>query len=362
MTASLREELVALTTDLIRFHSTADQPDQLVAVMDYVARYLDGIPELFIHRSESNGKPAIVATLHQTDAPALMLNGHLDVVVARPEQFEPEVRAGRIYGRGSQDMKGSVAVFMRLIKDLAALDPRPNVGFQFVSDEEIGGAHGTDRLLAEGWRCDCLIVGEPTDMAICNEHKGAMWVDLRIGGVPAHGSRPWDGRNPILALHAGLEQLFQQFPQIERAQWRTTVTPTVIQAGGGSSNQLPPNLLVTFDIRHIPADPPGEVLAAVCACFPQAEVLVCRDAAPLATRSDEPAIRRLAEVNAQVRGQPTRFYSEHFSTDARFYSAAGIPAVCFGPAGAGLHSDEEWVEIDSLVQFYQVLAGYIEGL
>lgn len=87
MTSMLRDELVALTSDMMRFRSTADRPDQLAAVMDYVARYLETIPGLCIHRSVSNDKPAIVATLHETHAPALMLNGHLDVVVGRPEQL-----------------------------------------------------------------------------------------------------------------------------------------------------------------------------------------------------------------------------------------------------------------------------------
>ncbi len=359
MTSMLRDELVALTSDMMRFRSTADRPDQLAAVMDYVARYLETIPGLCIHRSVSNDKPAIVATLHETHAPALMLNGHLDVVVGRPEQFEPEVRDGRIYGRASQDMKGSVAVLLRLLKDLAAHEVRPDLGVQFVADEEIGGEHGTGRLLAEGWRCACFIVLEPTDMGICHAHKGALWVEMQLPGVPAHGSRPWAGQNPILAFYAGLETLLQRFPLLEDAAWRTTVTPTMIQTGDGSPNQIPPVLQFTLDVRHIPTDSSEMILDQVRSAFPTADYVKCRYAPPLATSPDEPAIQRLAEMNRQVRGQATRFYSEHYSTDARFYGAAGIPAVCFGPVGAGLHSDEEWVEIDSLTQLYEVLWRYI---
>lgn len=351
----LRDELVRLTCDMIRFQSTADRPDQLHAVVDYLDHYLSAVPNIFVHRSTSNGKPAIVATLHDTRAPALLLNGHVDVVMGQPAQFEPQIRDGRIYGRGSQDMKGSVAVLLRLLKDLAARDTRPDVGFQFVSDEEIGGAHGTERLFNEGWRCDYFIAAEPTDMDICNEHKGALWIELRVPGMSAHGSRPWAGRNPILALHRGLDALFGHFPPLEQATWRTTVTPTAIQAGIGSPNQVPPELQVTLDVRHIPDDRPDDILAVVRTCFPEAEEVECRRAAPLATNPENPHVRRLAATSTRIRNQETRFYSEHFSTDARFYSAAGIPAVCFGPAGAGLHSPEEWVVIDSLVQMYDVL-------
>lgn len=362
MTDTLRDELVTLTTDLIRFHSTADQPEQLGAVIDYVAHYLAQIPGLFIHRSERNNKPAIVATLHETRTPTLLLNGHLDVVAARPEQFVPQVRDGRIYGRGSQDMKGSVAVLMRLLRNLATWESRPNIGVQFVSDEEIGGEDGTGRLIAEGWRCAFFIAAEPTDMDICYEQKGGVWMELRLDGIPAHASRPWNGKNPLFALSAGLEALAQRFPPLESESWRTTATPTRLGAADNAPNQISPYVLLTLDIRHTAEDTPDDLVAAVQASFPTAHITTCKFVSPLINRPDEPAIMSLAEVSSRIRARLTRIYREHFASDARFYSVAGIPAVCFGPVGFGLHSDEEWVEINSLVQFYQVLRTYIQHM
>lgn len=361
MTSGLRDELVALTCDLIRFPSTADRPDQLAAVMEYAAGYLATIPGLHIHRSEAEGKPALVATLHPTRAPALMLNAHLDVVTARPAQFTPEVRDGRIYGRASQDMKGSAAVLLRLLKDLAAQELRPDLGVQLVSDEEIGGMQGTGRLLDEGWRCDLFIALEPTDMQICYAQKGGLWLEVLLTGTPVHASRPWAGRNPILALGAGLERLARRFPPPVREEWVTTVTPTILETGVGSRNQLPPDVRLTLDIRWTAADPPESIIAALHECFPDGEVIVRTPVPPLNTDPAAPPVQRLAAAAAQVRGQPTAFFREHFASDARFYSVAGIPAVCFGPVGAGLHSDEEWVEIDSLVQLYSVLRTLVDA-
>ena len=76
---------------------------------------------------------------------------------------------------------------------------------------------------------------------------------------------------------------------------------------------------------------------------------------PLNTAPDAPAVQQLAQMVAQVRGREPEFFHEHFCTDARFYGAAGMPAVCIGPIGAGLHSDEEWVDIRSLAQLYDIL-------
>ena len=80
---------------------------------------------------------------------------------------------------------------------------------------------------------------------------------------------------------------------------------------------------------------------------------------PLASDPHDPQITRLATCAEAVIGRAPKLYREHFASDARFYSDSGVPSVCFGPVGAGLHSDEEWVEIDSLVQLYQVLRRFV---
>ena len=186
MNDALRAEVTALTSDLVRFASTADRPDQLRAACDYVAAYAEAKPGLHIHRVECNGVPSVVVTLRDTRTPAIFLNGHIDVVPANPSQFEPELRGGRLYGRATQDMKGSVAVLMRLMRDLAALDAPPDVGFQFVGDEEIGGFDGTGWMLEQGWRCGFFLAAEPTDLAICYAQKGVAWFELKLPGAAAH--------------------------------------------------------------------------------------------------------------------------------------------------------------------------------
>ncbi|HJZ45858.1 MAG TPA: M20/M25/M40 family metallo-hydrolase [Roseiflexaceae bacterium] len=356
--ASLRDQIVQLTCDLIAIPSTADRPEQLQAAIDYAERYARNTPDTYVQRHERAGKPSLVVTLRGTRSPAVMLNAHLDVVPARPEQFQPHVRDGRIYGRASQDMKGSGAVLLRLIRDLAALPEPPDVGFMFVSDEEIGGESGTAELLRAGWSCGFFLAAEPTDLDICFAQKGAMWVEIHLPGQPAHGSRPWDGRNAFAALREGLVAMERRYPTPEEAAWLTTVVPTVIH-GGEAGNRLPESLVLTLDIRHIPEERPEQILAALEACYPQGEVRLLRSGVPLASDPHDAQIARLAEHTSTVIGRTPRLYREHYASDARFYSNAGIPAVCFGPVGAGLHSDEEWVEIDSLLHLYQVLRRFV---
>mgnify|MGYP001043626610 CR=1 FL=1 len=355
----LLDEVVRLTCDLVAIPSVAEDPDQLRAVIDYSERYARAVPGVFVHRGEYAGKPHLIVTLRDTKTPDVMLNAHLDVVPGRPEQYKPEIRDGRIYARGSQDMKGAAAVLLRLMKDLAALDERPDVGFMFVSDEEIGGMDGTGYLLEQGWRCNFFLAAEPTDLEICFEQKGAMWVEMRVPGQPAHASRPWEGRNAFAAFAAGLIELEKRYPTPKEAAWATTIVPTQVQ-GGEAGNRLPEGITVTFDIRRTANDTPEDVANALRASFPTAQIQTLRSGPPLLTDPEDTNVQQLAACTAEVLGQPTRFYREHYASDARFYSAVGIPAVCFGPTGAGLHSDEEWVEIASLGQLYDALWRFIE--
>ena len=353
--ASLQREITDLACDLIAFASTADHPSELKAAIDYVEQYARQIDGVLIRRYEVEQKPGLMVTLRDTHTPALLLNGHLDVVAARSEQYRPVVRDGRIYGRGSQDMKGACAVLMRLMKDLAAAPQPPDVGFMYVTDEEIGGFHGTSYLLEQGWRTRFFIAAEPTDLNICYAAKGMVRFDVTLHGKPAHGSRPWDGVNPILLLRDGLQALERRFPTPTEAVWETTAVPTVVR-GGETLNRIPEMVTLSLDIRHIPEETPDEIEAAVRACFPGATVVRNSNGGiPLLTDPNDPHLAHLAASVERITGRRPTFYREHYGSDARFYSGAGIPAICFGPVGAGLHSDEEWVDIASLERLYRIL-------
>jgi succinyl-diaminopimelate desuccinylase len=357
---TLHDELIHLTTDLIRFESTADRPDQLAAAIAYIEHYLAPLPGLYMHRSTHQQKPALVVTLHDTRTPALMLNGHVDVIPAAPALFDPQVRKGRIYGRASQDMKGSVAVLMRLLKELAMGETRPDVGVQFVSDEELGGDIGTGRLLQEGWQCDFFISAEPTSLKICHEQKGILWLEITLRGESTHASWSWRTRNPIHALAEGISKLIQHTPAIQNEEdsWYTTITPTVVQASSDSINQTPEQATLKFDIRYVAEDNPDEIIATVQSCFPQAEITVLKRAVPLATSPETQLLQQFATCVQTIQGTPAIFYRENYGSDARFYSHHNIPAICFGPTGKGMHADEEWVDIDSLVSLYQIFLAY----
>ncbi len=353
-TMGIEQELVDLTSELVAIPSVSDDAARREAVIAYVEGYCRALPGVHVERLTCNGFPSLVAAFDDRRHKALVLNAHLDVVPARPEQFKPHVRDGKLYGRGAQDMKGAAAAFLLVLKTLAESGRHPSVAWQFVSDEEIGGDDGSGYLLQSGYTTDFFLAGEPTDLSIVNRAKGVLWVEVQQIGNPAHGSRPWDGDNPLVALAGGIERLLQRYPIPEQPAWRTTITPAALH-GGDAQNRVPADALLKLDIRRVPDDDAEAVLDVVRECFPNADVVSRHTGSALATRAGDPQILRLQAAASSVTGREHPLIDEHFASDARYYSEAGIPAVCFGPAGAGLHSHEEWVDVAGLVQFYQVI-------
>ncbi|WP_026370914.1 M20 family metallopeptidase [Kallotenue papyrolyticum] len=358
---SLRHDLAQLTMELVAIPSVSEDAAGRASVIDRIEQFCRALPAVHLARYESHGFPALVAAFDERRHKRLVLNAHVDVVPGRPDQFRPFERDGKIFGRGAQDMKGAAAAMLILLKALAEAGRRPDVAWQFVTDEEIGGEHGVGELLRQGYTTDFFLAGEPTDLQIVDRAKGIVWVTVRQPGAPAHGSRPWEGRNPLVPLIEGLQRLLQRYPIPQAAQWRTTVTPAALHSGD-AHNRVPAEAVLKLDIRRVPEDDPAALLDLLRACFPEAEITTLHCGSALATAQDDAQVRRLAAAVEAVTGRPATFRAEHFGSDARFYSEVGTPAVCFGPHGAGLHSDEEWVSLDSLETFYQVLARLVSEL
>jgi succinyl-diaminopimelate desuccinylase len=351
---TIREALVKLTTDLVAIPSVSDDAAGRTAVIDYIEQYCRALPGVHVERHESKGFPSLVAAFDDTRAKALVLNAHVDVVPARPDQFKPHERDGKIYGRGTQDMKGAAAAILVLLKELAEAGEHPNVAWQFVTDEEIGGNDGVGHLLEQGYTAQFFLAGEPTDLQIVNRAKGILWLTITQEGNPAHGSRPWDGTNPIVPLAQGIGKLLERYPIPDAPVWRTTITPAAVH-GGDAQNRVPDQVQLKLDIRRVPDEQPGDILRFVQECFPAATVDAGHNGSALSTDAADGEVAKLAAAIAAETGEQAAFRDEHFGSDARFYSEVNVPAVCFGPHGTGLHSHEEWVSIDSLETFLGVL-------
>jgi succinyl-diaminopimelate desuccinylase len=352
----------ALAERLIAYDTST--PDGIRAAAAFVGGWLES-QGLEVGTTEHNGLPVVLADVGapERDAPTIIFHGHIDVVPAYPDQFKPRIEGDRLIGRGAYDMKGALAAMMWALKDASAQrDVR--VRFVCVPDEESDqiDQRSIEVLVKEGLRGDFAITGEPTDLHIGIQAKGVLAVRLRVTGKAAHGSTPWMGDNAIL-------KAFDVFRRIETLPFSRQSTdlfdrPSINLAriaGGDAFNKVPDQCGIDVDIRFLPTQDAGEILAQIRE-IPDVEVVQFFTRAPAVVSANNPYVRALREgVDRSLEGEALSVGRDGAS-DAIAFLEAGVPAVEFGPVGGGHHGPNEWVSISSLRRYRQALGDFIRVL
>src|SRR5437867_3628363 len=300
---------------------------------------------------------------------SLMLCGHMDTVgvAGMDAPFDPVQKDGRIYGRGSQDMKGGLASMIAAILRIAENGglAAGRMLLAAVVDEEYASI-GADALVTK-WKADAAVVGEPTDMKIAVGHKGFEWVEITTEGVAAHGSRPADGRDAIVRMGRVLSRLEKLDRELQACPPHPVHGTASLHAslitGGRELSTYPDQCTLEMERRTIEGE------AGQCA-LNEAEKII-RDLQredpefkasarflfsrpPYLTPSGH-ILPQMIESALAKKGKPAVRGGMSFWTDAAILGDAGIPSVVFGPRGAGLHSVSEYVIAEDVITCREVL-------
>jgi acetylornithine deacetylase len=321
------------------------------------------------------GRPNVVGVLEgRARGRSLMLCGHTDTVgvSGMDAPFDPVERNGRLYGRGAQDMKGGVAAMIDAARVLAESGlPSGRLIIAAVVDEEYGSV-GADALVTR-IRADAAVVTEPTDLQIAIGHKGFAWTEIRTRGRAAHGSRPRDGRDAILRMGRVLTAL----EALDRALQAASPHPLLgtaslhasVIAGGRELSSYPDLCTLKLERRTLPGETDaalaGELetlLGTLRAADPEfdAAVLHIFSRSAYEVAADHEFVRAIIEARGQAAGFHTSrrdVVGMSFWTDAAVLGGAGVPSVLFGPGGAGLHSTEEYVNVEDVIVCRETLIG-----
>ncbi|HAU66055.1 TPA: hypothetical protein DCW61_01790 [Candidatus Uhrbacteria bacterium] len=361
----MKESILKITEDLVKMKTTADRPEELQRVIQYIEQFFQNIPGLFIKRYECEGKPSIVISTQDTLFPDVFLVGHLDVVPAPDELFEPSYEGTKMFGRGVCDMKSECVVLMSLMKEFAQRADRLSVALMLTTDEEIGGLHGAAYLLNEiGYRCKVAIIPDggqsPDDIVLAN--KGVLLLRMSAKGKTGHGSRPWLGDNAIEKLLSAYARVRTLFPDRATATdfWYHTLNIGTI-VGGEAANQIPDSASCDLDIRFTP-----EVTAQ--ALFDQIQTSVGNDVSveirvsgdPIYTNPQNSFVQLYVSCVEERLGSPATFNKHCGSNDGRFFTCLGIPIIVSRPVSGDQHSPHEWLETESLMDFYEICFRAIE--
>ena len=360
------DELETLLSDLVSINSI--NPDLVPGspgegeIAHYIARWLErGGLEAELVESVS-GRPNVVGIARGTGGgKTLLLNGHMDTVgvAGMPDAHQPTIKDGRLYGRGSYDMKGGVAACMLAIAQAKKQHLRGDVIFTGVIDEEYASLGTMD--LAKRFQADAAIVAEFTELQLILAHRGFVWLEVETVGKAAHGSRPDLGVDAIVKMGKVLTELEKLDQKLRSNATHPLLGSGSLHAslitGGQELSSYPERCILSAERRTLPGETPQAVEAEFLQIVQELQradssfkAVVRRgiDRFPLETSEGAEIVKAIQSASSKVLHHPASIAGVQFWTDAAVLSAAGIPSVLFGPAGSGAHAVEEWVDLASV--------------
>jgi succinyl-diaminopimelate desuccinylase len=361
-------DVVALTKDLVSRRSVTPEDagcqDVVAARLEAAGFRIEPIPF---------GAVKNLWATHGSDGPVLVFLGHTDVVPSGPveqwtsEPFTPTVRDGKLYGRGTADMKGSVAAFVVALEQFVAAHPhhRGTVAVLLTSDEEGDAIDGVrrvaERFRATGQRIDWCVTGEPSSKTALGDllrvgRRGTLSGTLTVRGVQGHVAYPEKARNPIHEAMPALAELCAR-------RWDTGFPPDApefpassfqisnIHAGTGANNVIPGSCEVVFNFRYNPgwatAGLEREVHAVLDRHGLDYAIAWHRGGEPFLTH-EGPLRRAAREAILERCGLTPDENTGGGTSDARFIAPLGAEVVEMGPVNASIHRIDEHVSIDEL--------------
>ncbi|WP_265518198.1 acetylornithine deacetylase/succinyl-diaminopimelate desuccinylase family protein [Nitratireductor luteus] len=406
------EELVALTSDLIRFPTVNPPGEAYTPCAEFIARRLaaKGFQTLFMRGEGTPGdsdrypRTNVIARKEgRGPGPTVHFNSHIDVVEAGEgwtmDPYAGLVRDGKVYGRGACDMKGGLAASIIAAEAYIAVNPGFSGAIEISGtvDEESGGYGGVAYLASKGLfskpRVDHVIIPEPLNKdRICLGHRGVWWAEIETHGSIAHGAMPFLGDSAIrhmgAVLHAFEEELY---PALDRKQTQMPVVPegarrstmNINSVHGGQTEDFFPGLpspnvadscRLVVDRRFLIEEDIAEVKGEIVAILeglkkkrPRFDYAIrdLMEVLPTMTERDAPVPEALAGAIRQVFGREPDYVISPGTYDQKHVARLGHlhDCVAYGPGILDLaHRPDEWVGIDDMVESAKVMAIGIDAL
>jgi acetylornithine deacetylase/succinyl-diaminopimelate desuccinylase family protein len=372
-----RDAILAFTRDLIRVPTENPPGRHYGECVDRIRAEMDrlGLPCRVLEAPAGAGGPRynLLGFLGEGQR-TLYFHGHYDVVPAHSrEQFTPEARDGRLWGRGSADMKGGLAALIyaaAILKDLK-VPLRGRIGVCIVADEETGGQGGSDYLDEIGLLGEdgiAMLTPEPTGGVVWNASRGAVSLQITVKGKAAHVGLQHQGVNAfdrmvqvaaaLQTLKAEVEERRTGYRIVPEAAARSILMLGGRVEGGANFNVVPERCTFTVERRFNPEESLATEKTRLLACLDafrrqgvDLEVKVLQEGDSSGVPDDHPIARLLAETIEAVTGRRPAFAMCPGILETRWYARKGIPAFAYGPGCLEVsHGPDEAIEIERIYQ------------
>ena len=316
----------------------------------------------------------------------ITLQSHVDVVPGPRDVFKPKIKEGFLYGRGASDMLFAVAVYIEALKRLFKLQNAGEISKKIrldvllTSDEEIGGFNGVKYFVDNGYNPDIVFLPDGGDnWNFVLQEKGVLHIKLEAFGKSAHGAYPWKGENANILLFKAYEQIenvienlaksvpeeVKQVAKLAKVEhWHPTINLGRVQ-GGEATNKIPDYACAKIDIRFTPENSVQSIFNKIKESLKNFEQTIkltkLVDGEPMFIDKNNKFLNKIEEVLNKA-GIKYGYTLDHGASDARFFSAKGIPVIMIKPEAYDHHADNERVSVKDLELFTKALIGWIKEL
>lgn len=340
------------------------------------------------NRDSYEDSPNVVGVLKGNGGgKSVILNGHVDVVPAgdvskwRHDPYSGEIIDGKMYGRGTTDMKGgnmAALIALETIIDLG-IELKGDIIFESVIEEETGGA-GTLAAIQRGYRADVAIIPEPSEMRIFPQQQGSLWFEVTVQGISAHGGTRYEG---VSAIEKGWT-VFQEILDLEKRRnkrlkddplYKDNPIPIPINIGQFNGGYFPSAVAEKATLQGRYGIAPGETISEA-----KSEFIKClknldeKDEwfnkypvsvewggihlPPGGCDADHPMLDILKQKFKQVENREATIVGSTWGTDGGLLTqAGGIPSIVFGPGTTSMaHFTDEYVEIEKIIKTAEIIA------
>lgn len=348
----MKENIINKLKELLKYKTIEQNPEEFTKIFEYIKQTTS--PKLNIQEYTFNNKKSLVISNNKSKKQDIIFCTHIDIVPSTSYEYTED--ENNIYGRGTIDMKGSVAVCLELLNNI---ESPYKIALFITSDEEIDGNCVYELLKIYNTKL-AIVPDGGTNFQLIKEEKGLLQLELSIKTKSAHASQPFNGENAIVKLFDVYNNLISKYPLPKSTkEYITSINLSTI-IGGNATNQVPDNASMKLDIRNISTDTKEDIIKLIKEINHNIDIKIILEGNVFKTNIDNPSIQKYLNICKKHLNKEIKIVGCESTSDAIYFSNKNIPTIIMNPKGYYPHCENEYVEKDSLLILYNIYKEFIQ--
>lgn len=348
----MKNNIINTLKELLNYITIEQNTKEFTKIFKYIKNKTN--PKLNIEEYTFNNKTCIVISNNTSKEQDIIFCTHIDIVPSTTYEYKED--KDNIYGRGTIDMKGSVAVLLELLNNLET----PNKIALFITSDEETDGNCTKELLNIYTSKIAIVPDGGTNFQLIKEEKGLLQLELSIKTKSAHASQPFNGENAITKLYEVYNNLINKYPlPKDKTYYKTSINLSSI-IGGTAINQVPDSATMKLDIRYVSKDNPQDFINIIKNTESTIKIKTILEGPVFKTNLNDRNIKTYLDICKKQLNQDIEIIECESTSDAVYFSDKNIPTIIMNPEGYYPHCENEYVNKNSLVKLYNIYNEFVK--